>query len=250
MGLTTKAPMPSRILAAIILTAVLVLLIPTFTSQAGALTRRDFGYLNDQHLTASNGDTKVCGDHLCKPGEWDSLQQSISDAQHGRPAINSTATPRHDPQPTSSVVSEQPSSNYATPVAGPLPGIPLPPLPIPVPSPGPQSLTAANHTSGYVGSDKQIYVLGINQGTAVRIYGQIPAIQDGTVTVSVKTPFNVYTAITTHTDRTGSFFVPYVIRYDSPGGRYEITAGYHGITVSGSFFLIRSSTYGSISMAQ
>ncbi|MDE1765599.1 MAG: hypothetical protein KGI27_04885 [Thaumarchaeota archaeon] len=54
----------------------------TFTATpANALTPRDYSYLNDNHLTVLTGNTKVCGDHLCAPGEWDKLQASLNTAQ-------------------------------------------------------------------------------------------------------------------------------------------------------------------------
>jgi hypothetical protein len=51
-------------------------------SPANALTKRDYTYLNDNHLTARYGEIGVCGDHLCAPGEWDKLQASLT-AAHG-----------------------------------------------------------------------------------------------------------------------------------------------------------------------
>ena len=39
--------------------------------ESNALIQRDFIYVNDQHLTASTGNTKVCGNHLCISGEWE-----------------------------------------------------------------------------------------------------------------------------------------------------------------------------------
>ncbi|MDE1727334.1 MAG: hypothetical protein KGH89_08760 [Thaumarchaeota archaeon] len=70
----------------------LLLIIPIFTvsaastftiSPANALVQRDFSFLNDQHLTAGFGENKVCGDHMCAPGEWSKLQMSINAAQLG-----------------------------------------------------------------------------------------------------------------------------------------------------------------------
>jgi hypothetical protein len=48
---------------------------------ANALTKRDYTSPNDQHLTALYGNTVVCGDHLCGPGEFSKLQQELNDAQ-------------------------------------------------------------------------------------------------------------------------------------------------------------------------
>ena len=57
----------------------------TFTTitPANGLIARDFGYLNDNHLTVLTGNNKVCGDHTCAPGEWDKLQEMLASAQLG-----------------------------------------------------------------------------------------------------------------------------------------------------------------------
>ena len=65
----------------------------TITPQAHALISRDFAYLNDNHLTVLTGNTQVCGDHICAPGEWDKLQQTLSTSQSSyKPAGNSTTS--------------------------------------------------------------------------------------------------------------------------------------------------------------
>lgn len=63
--------MRSKLLTALILSTVLMTVILGFTiPESYALIQRDFSYGNDQPLTASTGNTKVCGNHLCMPGEW------------------------------------------------------------------------------------------------------------------------------------------------------------------------------------
>ena len=64
----------------------------TFTTNpsANALISRDYSYLNDNHLTVLTGNTKVCGDHMCSPGEWNKLQESLTAAQLGHQAGNGT----------------------------------------------------------------------------------------------------------------------------------------------------------------
>lgn len=57
-----------------------------------ALIKRDYSYLSDSHLTARFGNTKVCGDHLCKPGEWDKLQAKLNAAQVGNQTTSNTTT--------------------------------------------------------------------------------------------------------------------------------------------------------------
>ena len=49
---------------------------------AQALTPRDFQYLQDNHTTdLYPGGQKVCGDHLCSPGEWEKMKQTLQSAQ-------------------------------------------------------------------------------------------------------------------------------------------------------------------------
>lgn len=49
---------------------------------AEALTPRDFQFLQDNHTTdLYPGGQKVCGDHLCSPGEWGKMKQTIQSAQ-------------------------------------------------------------------------------------------------------------------------------------------------------------------------
>ena len=48
---------------------------------ATALTQRD--NFDDSHTTARFlGGQKICGDHLCKHGEYDKQLQQLNDAQH------------------------------------------------------------------------------------------------------------------------------------------------------------------------
>lgn len=51
---------------------------------ANALTKRDYYTLNDQHTTASYGNSVICGDHMCAPGEASKMQQQLSQAQQGK----------------------------------------------------------------------------------------------------------------------------------------------------------------------
>ncbi|HEV2193729.1 MAG TPA: hypothetical protein VGR54_08950 [Nitrosopumilaceae archaeon] len=48
---------------------------------ATALTQRD--NFDDSHTTALYlGGQKICGDHLCKPGQYDKQLKQLNDAQH------------------------------------------------------------------------------------------------------------------------------------------------------------------------
>lgn len=51
---------------------------------ANALTKRDYYVLNDQHNTASYGNSMICGNHYCSPGEFSMMQQQLSQAQKGK----------------------------------------------------------------------------------------------------------------------------------------------------------------------
>ena len=86
--------MSSKLPVVLLLTAVLVASVAVSTIPASnALIQRDFSYLNDNHLTVRTGNTKVCGDHLCAPGEWDKLQQNLNAAQLGNVTkTNATTT--------------------------------------------------------------------------------------------------------------------------------------------------------------
>ncbi len=59
---------------AVLLTSFAVVVIPP----ASALTRNTF---DDSHTTARFGNSKVCGDHLCAPGEHDKWVRALNDAQ-------------------------------------------------------------------------------------------------------------------------------------------------------------------------
>ncbi len=68
----------------------LLLILPVFTvtltsiwetlPAANALSSRTT--FNDNHYTASHpGGTKICGDHVCAPGEYDKMQQALAQSQ-------------------------------------------------------------------------------------------------------------------------------------------------------------------------
>ncbi len=57
------------------------------------LEKRNYSFLDDQHLTARFGNSKVCGDHLCGPGEWAKLQNNLNQAQISHTVNNTKSTP-------------------------------------------------------------------------------------------------------------------------------------------------------------
>ncbi len=86
--------MSSKLPVVLLLTAVLVASVAVSAIPASnALIQRDYSYLNDNPQTVLTGNDKVCGDHLCAPGEWDKLQSSLSVAQMGnQTGRNATTT--------------------------------------------------------------------------------------------------------------------------------------------------------------
>lgn len=94
------------------------------------LEKRNYDFLNDQHLTARFGNDKVCGDHLCAPGEWAKLQENINQAQISHP---SNATGHIQMPPTQ--IPKMPVNTTSTP-----PTNTTSPAPIPVSTPPPQTV--------------------------------------------------------------------------------------------------------------
>ncbi len=79
------------------LTAILLLSsMLTITPIANAITRSTF---NDEHLTARFGNTKVCGDHLCGPGEYQKMAGKINSAQIEHTTVSQTASTTPVPPP-------------------------------------------------------------------------------------------------------------------------------------------------------
>ncbi|MGI0074249.1 MAG: hypothetical protein ACREA3_10610 [Nitrosotalea sp.] len=76
-------------IAAILIASVVVLTVPA----ANALTPRNWSYgYNDNHITVRYGNTLICGDHMCAPGEWDKLQAALTAAQLGHQGGRTTTT--------------------------------------------------------------------------------------------------------------------------------------------------------------
>jgi len=73
--------MSSKLMLALFVTAVLVTSIAAVTiPAASALTSRSS--FNDNHYTALYpGGPRICGDHICAPGEYDKMQQALGQAQ-------------------------------------------------------------------------------------------------------------------------------------------------------------------------
>lgn len=89
----------------------IVLASPLSLPIASALEKRDYSYLNDNQCTAryNCAGAQICGDHLCKPGEWEKLQAKLSAAQLGHEGGRNVTQTTTEPStttpsaPTSSV---------------------------------------------------------------------------------------------------------------------------------------------------
>ena len=93
--------MSSKLPVVLLLTAVLVASVAVSAIPASnALIQRNFSYLHDNHLTVRTGNTKVCGDHLCAPGEWDKLQAKLNEAQLGNATTTNGTTTTTTTAPT------------------------------------------------------------------------------------------------------------------------------------------------------
>ena len=80
--------------ASIFVAAFVILTIPN----ASALIQRDYSYgYNDNHMTARFGNTLVCGDHMCAPGEWDQLQAKLTSSQLGNQGGRNATNPSYTP---------------------------------------------------------------------------------------------------------------------------------------------------------
>src|SRR5713226_6646373 len=62
---------------AVLITSVVASTLPA----ANALTKNTF---NDSHSTARFGNSPVCGDHICAPGEHNKMMQEMAQAQMGK----------------------------------------------------------------------------------------------------------------------------------------------------------------------
>ena len=128
--------------AAIVITSVIGSVSPVLAQTTNAtnnLVKRDYSYANDQHLTARFGNDKVCGDHLCAPGEWTKLQDNLNQAQIVHSPTNTTTV-----MPVSTNNTTMASTNNTSPMQS--PPVPPTPAPIPVPQVEPSAICVAVKT--------------------------------------------------------------------------------------------------------
>jgi hypothetical protein len=101
---------------AILMTSIVAVSIPA----ASALTSRT--NFNDNHYTALYpGGPRICGDHICAPGEYDKMQQALAHAQMkgkgGNTAPSTPSTPTTPPattMPSTNATTTMPSTNATT----------------------------------------------------------------------------------------------------------------------------------------
>jgi hypothetical protein len=93
------------------------------------LVKRDYSYTDDQHLTARFGNSRVCGDHMCAPGEWTKLQESLNHAQISHTTNKTTTTSLPPSVPTTPPVTP---TNSTVPVPS-NSTMPITPAPVPTP---------------------------------------------------------------------------------------------------------------------
>ena len=131
-------------IAAMLLTFVLGQVAPPALAQTATamdnLVKRDFSSGDNQHLTASSGNTAVCGDHLCAPGEWTALQDNLNQNQIVHSGTNSTnSMTTNSTIQTSTNATMQMSTNSTMKMSNTTssipPPYPMPPTPVPVPTP-------------------------------------------------------------------------------------------------------------------
>lgn len=129
---------------AILMTSALGQIIPASGYQ---LEKRDFTILHDQHLTVRTGNTMICGNHICQPGEWNKLTENLNTAQiaHGsaKHFPRTSSIPAQNYNPAYSVSNpyapQTPSTpQTSVPITTPSPTPPsTPPIPVPIPTPSP-----------------------------------------------------------------------------------------------------------------
>ncbi|MGI0094363.1 MAG: hypothetical protein ACREA8_09705 [Nitrosotalea sp.] len=114
------------------------------TSTMDNLIKRDFSFGGNQHLTASSGNTVVCGDHICAPGEWTMLQDNLNQNQIIHSGTNSTnMMSTNSTMQASTNATMQMSTNSTMNMSNstsPIP-LPYPVLQTPTPVPTPPSIS-------------------------------------------------------------------------------------------------------------
>lgn len=123
-------------IATMLFTLVLGQVVPSALAQTTSamdnLIKRDFSFGGNQHLTASSGNTIVCGDHICAPGEWTMLQDDLNHNKIVYSATNSTMPTSTNSTMQMSTNSTMKMSNSTSPIP---PPYSMPPTSAPIPTP-------------------------------------------------------------------------------------------------------------------
>ncbi len=103
--------MSSKLMLALFVTAVLMTsIVAVSIPAASALTSRTS--FNDNHYTALYpGGPKICGDHICAPGEYDKMQQELAKAQMKGKGGTKPTPPATTPTPPTTPPTTMPSTN-------------------------------------------------------------------------------------------------------------------------------------------
>jgi hypothetical protein len=110
--------MSSKLMFALFVTAILMAsIVAVSIPAASALTSRS--NFNDNHYTALYpGGPRICGDHICAPGEYDKMQQALAQAQMkgkgGSTAPSTPSTPPATTMPSTNATTTMPSTNATT----------------------------------------------------------------------------------------------------------------------------------------
>ncbi len=106
--------MSSKLTLALFVTAVLMTsIVAVSIPAASALTSRTS--FNDNHYTALYpGGPRICGDHICAPGEFDKMQQELAKAQMKGKGGTKPTPPTTTPTPPTTTPST--NTNATTPM--------------------------------------------------------------------------------------------------------------------------------------
>ena len=101
--------MGSKLTLALIITAVLMTSIVVIPAATALTARTTF---NDNHYTASRpgGSQRICGDHVCAPGEYDKMLQALSQAQMTGKNTPATPPPTTTPTPPATTTPTTPTT--------------------------------------------------------------------------------------------------------------------------------------------
>ena len=142
MQYNAKVALLTLSIASIVMTLVVGQMAPVLAQSvptSSNLVKRDYSYTDDQHLTARFGNSRVCGDHLCAPGEWTKLQESLNHAQISHTTNKTTTTSLPPNIPTTTPVTP---TNSTVPIPS-NSTMPITPAPVPTPPSAPSSVCVA-----------------------------------------------------------------------------------------------------------